>query len=345
MEWTFQQRYKRLREPLIAAAIPPCRASGLCFAKAFWLAAFLLLLVVFCGNLVVGDYGLMVTLALIVDTSVWFAVSLVLFWRKSTDRAALLFSLQLFCTGGYFFPPLPLALERIGLWWLPVDVAGVLAGATLTFVYTFPDGHFVPRFTRWVAVGMMVVSLLPVPVPGVYPWNWWVSPFYTLVRVVFYISLALALLYRYRHASTPVQRQQIKWVVFAILIIVGDVSVVELLVAILPAFFPALALPLPTHRLIDALAYYFVPVIVPLSIGIALLRYRLWEVDNLINKALVYGLLTGLLGAAYVGLILGLEGLAEIITGSATNQQPVALVVSTLVIAALFQPVRQRLQG
>jgi hypothetical protein len=66
-------------------------------------------------------------------------------------------------------------------------------------------------------------------------------------------------------------------------------------------------------------------------------------VDALINRALVYGLLTGLLVVCYVGLILGLESLGVVITGAAN--QPVALVISTLVIAALFQPVRHRLQA
>ena len=73
-------------------------------------------------------------------------------------------------------------------------------------------------------------------------------------------------------------------------------------------------------------------------------RSRLWDIDTLINKALVYGLLTGLLGALYAGLIIGLVSLTSAITG-ATADEPVALVISTLAIAALFQPVRHRIQA
>ena len=80
-----------------------------------------------------------------------------------------------------------------------------------------------------------------------------------------------------------------------------------------------------------------------LSLGMAILRYRLWDIDTIINKALVYGSLTGLLGALYAGLIIGLESLVGLLTGQET--QPVVLVVSTLVIAALFSPVRRRLQA
>jgi hypothetical protein len=82
----------------------------------------------------------------------------------------------------------------------------------------------------------------------------------------------------------------------------------------------------------------------PLVLPIAILRYRLWDIDALINKTLVYGLLTALLGAFYAGLIIGLESLASGITGK-ESEQPLALVISTLAIAALFQPMRRRLQA
>src|SRR5258706_6411710 len=154
---------------------------GLLLARMLWLAVFVLTLVIFCANLVVGNYGLARTMLLVATTSMWFAVSLVLFWRKSTDRAILLFSLQLVLTGGLFFPPLPLALGKDGAWWIPIDVLVVLATVMLSFGYTFPDGRFVPGFTRWLALGWIAVSLVPVPILGaVYHWNWWLSQPYTL---------------------------------------------------------------------------------------------------------------------------------------------------------------------
>jgi|SRR5579859_3479366 len=73
-------------------------------------------------------------------------------------------------------------------------------------------------------------------------------------------------------------------------------------------------------------------------------RSRLWDIDTIINKALVYGLLTGILGSLYAGLIIGLESLAGLITGPA-SQQPLVLVISTLAIAALFLPLRRRIQS
>ncbi len=144
----------------------------LILARMVWIAIFILTLVVFCANLIVGSYGLVTTILLVANTSMWFAVSLVLFWRKSTDRAILLISFPLVLTGGVFFPPLPLALRNYGVWWVPIDILALLAGVSLIFVYTFPDGRFIPGFTRWLALGWIAVSLLPIPIPGAfYPWN------------------------------------------------------------------------------------------------------------------------------------------------------------------------------
>src|SRR5258708_35686707 len=135
-------------------------------ARLLWLAVFVLTLVVFCANLLVGSYGLATTILLIATTSMWFAVALVLFWRKSSDQVILLFSLQLVLTGGVFFPPLPLALFHDGAWWVPIDLLGFLATVMLSFVYTFPDGRFVPGFAPWLALGRIAVFLVPVPIPA-----------------------------------------------------------------------------------------------------------------------------------------------------------------------------------
>src|SRR5256885_8059121 len=153
----------------------------LILARMLWLAIFVLTLVVFCANLLVGSYGLVTTILLVANTSVWFAVSLVLFWRKFADRAILLISLQLFLTTGFFIPHYPGTLVNYGVWWVPIDILALLAGITLIFAYTFPDGRFVPDFTRWLAFGWnrhitrahsypwCFLSLELVVVPALYP--------------------------------------------------------------------------------------------------------------------------------------------------------------------------------
>jgi hypothetical protein len=80
---------------------------------------------------------------------------------------------------------------------------------------------------------------------------------------------------------------------------------------------------------------------IPISIGIAVLRYRLWDVDVLINRTLVYGSLTVTLGMVYVAGVVGLQALFRAVTGQASD---IAIAISTLAIAALFQPLRTRIQ-
>jgi len=83
--------------------------------------------------------------------------------------------------------------------------------------------------------------------------------------------------------------------------------------------------------------------IVPLTLGLAILRFRLYDIDLLINRTLVYSILTVLLALVYVGLVIGLQSLVHLFTGQA-GQSPVVIVASTLAIAALFRPLRHRTQ-
>jgi hypothetical protein len=100
------------------------------------------------------------------------------------------------------------------------------------------------------------------------------------------------------------------------------------------------------YQLVIGPAYIVDVLIVPLSIGIAILRYRLWDVDILINRTLVYGSLTAILGLVYFASVLALQALLSVFTGhfSSEPQTPVVIVASTLGIVALFYPLRRRLQ-
>ncbi len=111
------------------------------------------------------------------------------------------------------------------------------------------------------------------------------------------------------------------------------------------ALFPSLnapdsLYPLVSASLIPSLSFLFIPV----GISVAILRSQLWDIDALINRTLVYGTLTVLLALIYVGLVIGLGGLVRLFTGQFA-QSPVVIVASTLAIAALFHPLRHRIQA
>ena len=262
----------------------------------------------------------------------FLGVGSVLFWRKADDRMALFTSFTLVTFPISFLfqtTTLPLA------WVFWVHITSFLSSMGFClFFYLFPNGRFVPRWTSWLLIGWVVEegidSSLPLPA------------FYYFKNVLLFallVSLVAAQMYRYRRVSTPLERHQTQWVVLGFLLaIAGFLGVI-----ILGTFFPALVQPGTLAYFVGDTSISLFLLLIPLSIGIAIMRYRLWDIDSLINLALVYGLLTGVLAALYAGLIIGLESLAGLMLGQG-SQQPVVLVISTLAVAALFLPVRRRIQ-
>jgi len=147
-------------------------------------------------------------------------------------------------------------------------------------------------------------------------------------------AAALSVFMRLRHA-VGVERQQIKWLAYA--------AAAWALGIIFNVITSAIDTPLWFER--AALACFTVAgEAVPIAIGIAILRYRLYDIDVLINRTLVYGSLTLLLALVYFGGVTATQAILGTLSGQ--EQQPqLAIVVSTLVIAALFNPLRGRIQG
>ena len=142
--------------------------------------------------------------------------------------------------------------------------------------------------------------------------------------------VALAPLVRFRRAG-PVQRQQLKWFAF----VVGGCIASELAAAAIVPVLPAVA------GLLVAVASAGVVVGLPIAVGLAILHYRLYDIDRLISRALVYASLTVILGLCYAGLVLALGQLFGTV-GERTPSWTVA--GATLTVAALFQPARRRIQ-
>src|SRR5229473_9571 len=267
-----------------------------------------------------------------------------LFWRRSADRMALFCAFMLVLFGGAGFTSiLSDALAPVSpAWFALIGTLDVLGQSSfMIFFLLFPNGRFVPRWTRWVALCVVLYWIFTIFFGnGLTNTNG--SFWSNLVFVALLLCSVGVQVYRYRRVSTSRERQQTKWVVFGFSIgILGFVLFIGLGNVLLP---PAVLQSSVLGTLVAGTIIYGFLLLIPISIAIAILRSRLYDIDTIINKALVYGGLSGILGALYAGLIIGLESLAGVITRQG-SQQPVVLVVSTLAIAALFQPLRHRIQA
>lgn len=256
----------------------------------------------------------------------------ILVWRKSHDRMALLTALMLILlstatvTQTVGESQASQAMEVLLLVCL-----NILTIAAVFLVFSlFPDGRFVPRWTLWLILGFTTWRVLFITLPNV--------PFSDLLDNLAwfgsFVSLAGAQIYRYRSVSGPLERQQTKWVVFGFS--------VTTLVGILPnTLLSSLIQPGSLFAVATDTVFRIVFLLIPLSFGMAILRYRLYDIDIIINRTLVYGTLTGTLALVYVGLVIGLSALLR---GIISQDNSIAIVISTLAIAALFQQLRHRLQ-
>jgi signal transduction histidine kinase len=265
-------------------------------------------------------------------TFAFCVVGAVIFWRRSDDWMALLAAICLVLQVGEA-PTLALAAAHPA-WWFPVDLLGVLAvAAFILFFYLFPDGRFVPRWTRWIAVVGVLLTASFTFFPG---WNAR-YPYATIVILYLsglLITCVLAQLYRYVRVSGPVERQQTKWVVFGLTTAVVGVLGLDLLSALFPALDRTGTLP----DLVSQTAEILFILLVPVSIGFAVLRYRLWDIDVLINRTLVYGALTASVVGLYVLVVGSLGALLQ------ARSSLLISILATGLVAVLFQPLRDRLQ-
>jgi hypothetical protein len=200
----------------------------------------------------------------------------------------------------------------------------------------------VPHWTRYIADLFVFWVTAIFFFPAANPYNWSFAPL-----VVYFVSLSTLLsfaqVYRYRRVSTPVQRQQTKWFVsgaLATLVVTGvfNVDAPGLL-------WPVLKQPGLPHVLYNLLSVplFFGAALLPmLTISIAILRHQLWDIDIIIRRTLVYSVLTGLLAMVYFASVVLLQLIVRGLTGQ--EQSQFVTVLSTLTIAALFTPLRYRVQ-
>jgi len=258
--------------------------------------------------------------------------------------------------------PFPVTIGALANTLLWVPTVGLLGIYTILL---FPDGKLPSRRWRPLALfsGVVIVllgvtgMLAPGPLENqggvrnpfgleALPWLVGVTNIITPLLPLCILAAAVSLVLRFRRSRGEV-RQQIKWIAFAASF-VGLLYLIAMFIGVI--FTVALSgedgnLP-SSPWWFDLL--FSVAVLgfagVPVAIGFAVLKYRLYDIDVIINRTLVYGSLTAMLVALYFGVVAAAQTIFRALTGQ-TEQSQLAIVVSTLVIAALFNPLRRRIQS
>lgn len=268
--------------------------------------------------------------------TVFTAVGWLIYLKRRGDWMALLTALALVVWGPHngllvgtgYTPPVSGPLSLAGA--ATVGLMGY--GSWMLFFYLFPSGRFVPSWTRLCAVTWVVMVFLWSATP-VGPPHWPKLPRLLLV-IALWGSFPVSQIYRYWRVSTPTQRLQTKWVVFGIALGVTGFTLSSHVIG-------ALSGPLPTEpvrQLIGSGLDDVFIALIPLSMGIAILKHRLFDIDLILNRTLVYGALTALVVGGYV-VIVGVLGALFQARGNLALS-----LLATAAVAVLFQPGRQWLQ-
>ncbi len=268
-----------------------------------------------------------------------------LVWKKANDATALFLAFFLLLYGIVLCGP----LEFLAAYWFAQSspyfgpqLSSVLFPApALILILIFPNGQFVPRWTICLPLPAVVFSLLglmldPEEVVKVNTLRTQIAAGAITLLILFAVGIQV---FRYRTRYTPVERQQTKWVMYgsALWVALGFLSSV-------PYYYllnqPALA-PAPWWAWLAGVTWVLFLNILPISLTLAILRSHLWDIDLIIRRTLVYTVLTLALGLVYLGCIL----LSRVLVAPYLGGSELAIVASTLAIAALFNPLRRRIQN
>jgi signal transduction histidine kinase len=273
----------------------------------------------------------------IISSLVWFIMGGILFWQKSNDLMALFVGLMLLTFGGTIFLQMDLRISSSSTdfpaWQLITKLILFLSTSIYLFFFIFPDGKFVPRWSKWLLLPnafLLILLLGNFFLPDQIPVIWYLEGNNWLFVLLF--GGLLSQIYRYRRISSLVERQQTKWVVFSLLIGIGGLQVMAIILG-------SIEHPHILFELIWLTFMCLALLLIPVGIGVSILRYRLWQIDILINRTLVYSALT----AGIIGIYVMVVGTSSLIFQGSANLF-VALLATGLA-AVLFQPTRQRLQA
>lgn len=282
--------------------------------------------------------GLLGPAAALVAALCWVALGVLIYRRRADDRLGFLVSLVFVLFGIANTGALSMA-DPSDPWSVPARVFHALSNTLLvTAAYLIPNGRFVPAWTRWLsfafatwmAIGIVLPTVDPITARG--PWE--------LLFLLFLVSTLGSLGYRYARDATPIERLQLKWVLFG-----GVATFVAYTATSLLQFFwhPLGDQGLGAFLLNGTLeaTFQLATLGFALTYAFSMLRYRLYDVELVINRAIVYGLTTTAVAGSFFVAIVVLQPLLRPFTGG----NELAVAASTIASIALAQPARARIQA
>lgn len=309
-------------------------------------------------NVTLSGYASYLTALFLLVVITHLFIGVIVFWRGPNDWMALTLAFALVSNGAWLTLSLMYPAGEVDPVFTvlvsAVTYVGLVSGISL--LYVFPVGRFAPRWTLVMVVSWAILMAFAIFVPES-PLSLSSLPILLqLLVLLIWTGVGLfAQLYRYLEISTPLQRQQTKWAIsglvlavvgpfayfltFVIVPALSDPAVPNILYQRVGASLFALSL---VVRVVGITVMGLATLIFPFSFVIAILRYRLWDIDVIINRTLVYGALTGTLILIYLFGVALLQSIFRNLTGQGDQ---LAIVATTLAIAALFNPLRGRIQA
>ena len=285
--------------------------------------------------------------ALVVLLAIAFSIAgVIIAVNKSDDWLALLVAFTLIGQGANAFGPLQ-RVAAIPSFEMPVRfiIAMVLMGLPLS-CYLFPDGKVQKRWMLYV-VSVWFVWLMVSVFWHSFPLNIFERGGNATLRYLLSLLAVLstgiyAQVYRYRHTTSPIKREQLKWIVFGIAVGIFMGIGVNLFLTLFELTNPSAS----TYLIVDMVTQTLSVVAqftVPVAVVFSILKHRLYDIELVINRSLVYGSLTIILAVVFGVILFGLQAGYRALTNQA-NPPTVAVVVATIAVSSLFQPTRKALR-
>ncbi|MGE5703682.1 MAG: sensor histidine kinase [Clostridia bacterium] len=260
------------------------------------------------------------------------AAAILMYRKRKHELMGLLGTLALTSFGVSFTPILDSLSAQHPLFTIIVRIYAGMGYTVFTLFFAlFPNGRFVPKWTAWL-IGMVIAIRLPgILFPGtvvdLYDWSQFLVGIWLLAWTG---SLLYIQSYRYRYDMGPVERQQTKWVLYGLF--VGFVGLVGLTVVYI--LFESSLLVHPIQLYLLEIGIHGVMLFIPTTMLIAILRHRLWDIDPLLNRTLVYGFLTVIVVSVYV---LAAWYINEVL---ASGPQLLISLLATAIVAVMFTPLK-----